>query len=92
MDAVPCRLQPGTEESAGRALAVGPGNMEHRRQILVRAAERVEQGIDPIEPQLVVVDMLGRLPRDQRREPRIVGPHDFLHAAAFLPLARDGAR
>ena len=66
--------------------------MEHRRQAIVRAAERVEQGLDPVEPDLVVVGELRRLPRDQRREAGIVGPHDFAHQAAFLPLALVGAR
>ena len=36
VDPVPRRFERGAEEGAGRALAVGPGDMEHRRQPVLR--------------------------------------------------------
>ena len=89
---VPRRFHSRAQEGAGRSLAVGPGDMEHRRQPILRATDRIEQGADAVEPDLVVVGILRRLPRDQRREPGVVGPHHFLHQAAFFPFARPGAR
>jgi len=38
MDAVAFRLQHGAQEGTGAALAIGSGNMEHRRQAQVRIA------------------------------------------------------
>ena len=66
--------------------------MEYGRQSILRPTDGVEQLVGPVEPDLVVVGMLGRLPRDQRREPGVVGSHHFLHQAAFFPFARLGAR
>ena len=49
MRAEPGRLNRRTQESAGRALAVGAGNMKDGREILVRIAEAIEQRGDAFE-------------------------------------------
>ena len=43
MDRVARRFERGAEEGAGRALAVGAGDVEDRRKLVLRAAEPVEQ-------------------------------------------------
>ncbi len=55
-------LDRGTQKGAGRALAVGAGDMEHRRQALMRVAEPVEQHGDAFEAEDVGA-------RGQRPEP-----------------------
>ena len=57
------RLQDRAHEGDGRALAVGAGDMDHRRQRPLRIAERIEHAPHPIERK---IDQLGM----QRREPR----------------------
>ena len=62
MNAKPGRLDRGTQESAGRSLAVGAGDMEDRRQLLLRIAQSLKQRGDPFQPQYVA-------PRRQHRQP-----------------------
>ncbi len=45
----PRRLDRGAEEGAGRALAVGPGDVEDRRQVALRIAEPGEEGGDALQ-------------------------------------------
>jgi hypothetical protein len=53
VDAVPDRFERGAEDGDGRALAVGPGDVEHRRQPVLRTAETVEQRRHALQPQPV---------------------------------------
>ena len=53
VDACARGFERGAQEGAGRALAVGPGDMEHRRQRVLRTAEPVEQGGDAGEAEPV---------------------------------------
>ena len=53
MDREPRALERGAEHGDGRALAVGPGDMENRRQLILRPAEPVEHCPDPLEPEPV---------------------------------------
>ena len=72
MDAISLRFQAGAQHGAGAALAVGAGHMEHRRQPVVRIAQRGEQPFQPAEGQI----NLGRMQRigiaQQRIQHRIV--------------------
>ena len=90
VDAVPGGFERGAQEGAGRALAVGPRDMEHRRQAVVRIAETAEQGEDALEAE----DVGGV---DRRAETvelgldRGVGGHrEIRHYAAFFAFS--GAR
>ena len=49
----PGGLNRGAEESAGRALAVGSGDVEDGREPALRVAEAGEEGADPLEPESV---------------------------------------
>src|SRR6266852_5448378 len=66
VDAVTRRLERGAQESDGRALAVGAGDMHDRRQMLVRIAERREQPPHAVERQ---VDKLGMEPQQPLQDP-----------------------
>ena len=57
------RFEDGAHEGDGRALAVGAGDMDHRRQMALRMIERGEDARHAIEPK---VDALGM----QREKPR----------------------
>ena len=56
MHALTCGLEDRAHEGDGRALAVGAGDMNHRRQMPLRMIERVEDARHPIEPE---IDALG---------------------------------
>ena len=47
------RFHPRAQESDGRAFAVGPGDVEDRREQVLRLAQPVEQRRDPLEPEAV---------------------------------------
>ena len=51
------RLEPRAQERGGRALAVGAGDVDDRRQPLVRAAERDHQRLDPVQRQVDLARM-----------------------------------
>ena len=70
----PRRLDRRAQEGAGRALAVGAGDVEHRRQIALGIAEPVEQGANPLQPENIArratrppAGRAGAGPRDDRR-------------------------
>ena len=52
------------------ALAVGAGDMDHRRQPVLRIAERVEQPGDPVERQIEALRMQRQQLVDLLRLPR----------------------
>jgi len=58
----PRRLDRGSKEGAGRALAVGAGDVEDRRQPLLRIAEAGEKGGNPLEAENVGARGQGREP------------------------------
>ena len=64
-------LQDGPHEGDGRALAVGAGDMDDRRQALLRIAERGEQALDALQRQ---VDPLG-MQLEQARQQRVTRRH-----------------
>ncbi len=66
MHALAGRFEDGADEGDGRALAVGPGHMDHRRQMPLRMAERRQQALDAIERQ---IDAFGM----QRQQARLDG-------------------
>ena len=49
MHALAERLRDGADEGQRRALAVGAGDMHHRRKLVLRVAKRGEQALDPAE-------------------------------------------
>ena len=89
VDLVPARFERGAKEGDGRAFAVGPGDVEHRRKPVLRPAEPVEQRGDALEAEPVAggrqhgqaIEL--RLDAGMRRA-REVGHH----AAAFASGAR----
>ncbi len=85
----PAASSPARRKAHGRAFAVGPGDMEHRRKPVLRPAEPVEQRGDALEPEPVAGGRkLGEsveLGLDLRvRRPREIGHQ----AAAFASGAR----
>ena len=64
-------FQDRAQERDGRALAVGAGDMDHRRQFALGMIERGEQPLHAIERQ---VDALG-MQRDQPRDDGVDGGH-----------------
>ena len=56
MHALARRFQDRAHESDGRSLAVGAGDMDHRRQPPLRMIERGKEPLDAIERQ---IDALG---------------------------------
>ena len=52
MDAVARRFEAGAQGRDGRALAVGAGDMDDRREPVLRVAQRGEQALDAAERQV----------------------------------------
>ena len=52
MHAQPCRLGHGAQEGAGAAFAVGAGDVDDRRQILLGVAEGGEQSEKAVEAEI----------------------------------------
>ena len=69
----PRRLDRRAQEGAGRALAVGAGDMEDGRQRPFRIAEPVEQGRNPLQPQYVAAGRKERQPVELGLDAGIVG-------------------
>jgi hypothetical protein len=67
MGAAAGRLEHRPHEGDGRALAVGTGDVDHRRQLALGMAERIENAPHAVERQ---VDALG-MQREQAREDRV---------------------
>ena len=53
-------------EGDGRALAVGAGDVDHRRQLALGMIERGQQPLDAIERQIDAFGMQRGQPRDDR--------------------------
>ena len=64
MHALPRGLEDRAHERDGRALAVGAGNVDHRRQAPFRMAERGEEALDAAEREIDAF----RVQRQQSRE------------------------
>ena len=85
VDRVPGGLERGAQESAGRTLAVGAGDMEDGRKPVLRPAEAVEQRGDAVEPEAVAgVDRRSQ-PVELRLDRGIGRAREVGHHAAFLP-------
>ena len=81
VDAQAARFQDRAQEGDGRALAVGAGDVDHRRQPLLRMAERVENVSHPIERK---IDQL-RMQRGEPRDDGINQGHKFFFAVPAEP-------
>ncbi len=68
------RFERGAEEGGGRPLAVGPGDVEHRRQLEVRVAEPAEQAFEARQPEVDRRRVQPEGGRQQGVEHRIVRP------------------
>ena len=77
VDALARRLQRGAHEGDRRALAVGAGDMHHRRRAGLRRAEIGEQAFDAPERQ---IDPLG-MERSEARDDRILLVHADIPAS-----------
>ncbi|MNC74597.1 hypothetical protein D3C75_1259790 [compost metagenome] len=60
MDAQTRRLGDGPDQGDGRALAVGAGDMDHRRQLVLRIAQRRTKGPHPLQRQVDALRMAGQ--------------------------------
>ena len=78
------RLEDRAHERDGRALAVGAGDMDHRRQLALRMPERSQQPPHPIERE---IDQLGM----QRQQPRDDGIDRIDMCRASIPDHRERA-
>ena len=71
MHAFARRFEDGAHEGDGRALAIGAGDMDHRRQMPLRMIERVKHPLDAIEREIDALGMQRQKPRqhgvDRRR-------------------------
>jgi hypothetical protein len=81
MDPLAPGLEPGADHGERRALAVGAGDVDHRRQVAFGVAERRQEPPDPVQRQ---VDDLGM----QRHHPREDGVGGVAaHGLASEPAA-----
>ena len=62
MDALAGGLEHGAHERGGRALAVGAGDVDHRRQAALGMAEVGHQRFDPVERQVDLARMQAEQP------------------------------
>jgi hypothetical protein len=66
-------LENGTHEGDRRALAVGPGDVDHRRELALGMAERVQNAPHPTERKVYALGVQREQPRqdcvDLRHEP-----------------------
>ena len=69
MHALAGRFENRAHERDGRALAVGAGDMDHRRQTAFGMTERREQALDAAERQIDPLRMQRQQPRLDRRPP-----------------------
>ena len=85
---VPGGFERGAQESAGRALAVGAGDMKDGRKLILRPAEAVEQRGDALEPEAVAgVDRRSQ-PVELRLDRGIGRAREVGHQAAFFSGVR----
>jgi hypothetical protein len=89
VDAAAARLQHRAHEGDGGALAVGAGDVDHRRHALLGVAERIEQPPHAVERK---VDPLG-MQRQQTRDDVVIAGHRLdcsARMAAKSRLRRNG--
>ena len=79
VDGVAFGLQHRAQVGAGAALAIGSGDMEHRRQGLVRIAEARQQFMDHFQPQPPARQAERPQPVKLRLDARIVGDREVFH-------------
>src|SRR5258708_2430343 len=78
-----------TQESDGRALAVRPGDVKNRRQLVLRPSETVEQCKDPLEPEPVARGRELGQPIELGLDARMCRAREIGHqAASFASGAR----
>ena len=65
MDAQARRFQDRAQISDRRALAVGAGDVDHRRQLALGMIEPLQQPVHPIQAEIDALRMQRRQPRDQ---------------------------
>jgi hypothetical protein len=80
MDLEPRRLQRRAQEGTGRALAVGAGDMQHRREGAMRIAELSEQIGNPLKPQYVAPRRQARQPVELGLDEGVIGAGAVRHA------------
>ncbi|MDT9091551.1 hypothetical protein RSW97_26580, partial [Escherichia coli] len=78
MYAEPSRFQDRTQKCNGRTLAVGAGNMNHRRQAALRMAKPAKKAPHAVERE---IDPLG-MEREQARKDDINCNHSESHSPA----------
>jgi hypothetical protein len=79
VDAQALRLQHGAQIGAGAALAIGARDMEHGRQMVLRIAQRVQQGVDHLQPESPLRQAERAQPGQLRRHPGVIGCREIAH-------------
>ena len=69
----PCCFNRATQEGAGRSLAVGPCDMEYRRQLILRIPQSRAQRTDPLQPQRIAPGRERRQSVKLRLDGRVIG-------------------
>src|SRR6478609_3159538 len=80
VDAQVSCLQRRAQISERRALAVGTGDVDHRRQLALGMTEPLEQAVHPLQPEIDAFLMQGRQPPDQLVERRLCVVRGSAHA------------
>src|SRR3954454_6255024 len=80
VDAQAGGLQRRAQISERRALAVGTGDVDHRRQLALGMTEPVEQAVHPLQPEIDAFLVQGRQPPDQFVERRLCAVGGSVHA------------
>ena len=89
VDLVPGRFERGAKEGNRRALAIGPGDVEDRRQPVLRPSEPIEKDADAIETEMVAGGRELVEPIELRLDAGMRRAREVRHqAAAFASGAR----
>src|SRR3954464_8647381 len=80
VDAQAGGLQRRAQISERRALAIGPGDVDPRRQLALGVTEPLKQAVHPLHPEIDAFLMQGRQPPDQFAERRLCAVSGRVHA------------
>src|SRR3954454_7556668 len=80
VDAQAGGLQRRAQISERRALAIGTGDVDHRRQLALGVTEPLEQAVHPLQPEIDAFLMQGRQPPNQSAERRLCAVRGSVHA------------
>ena len=82
MHALARRFEDRAHEGYGRALAIGAGNVDHRRQMPLRVIERVKDARHALEPEVDALGVQRQKPRQHGVDRRSSVGRPFAHVVA----------